>query len=501
MEETGGLGMVNSNLAHNLNFDNVTETKIDDIPVKWCSVSLSEIIASGKRIDATTFDMELKYAKSVLAKLKVKCIPVSGENGLCNAYRPGICKRIFVERSDDSIEMLTPSQVTDLYPKAEKFLSSSMKENIANWFVKKGEILLSCSGTIGNLSYVSNTLNGKCVSQNLIRLVPKDNTMGGYIYAFLKSKFGQLFLTRNNYGAVIQHIDPEHLEQILIPDANKETKEKIHNLIIKSFELRDESNALIDESTRLLVNELKLPAIDEFEQNNIKNTANINAFNVKLSDMSGRADASYHVPIVDAIVEHLKNNSAEVVTIGDKRISKNVILPGRFKRVYVDEGYGRIFIGGKQLGELDPSNKKYLSLVHHGARITQQLELHENMTLITCSGTIGKVALVGKQWENWTANQHIIRIVPANDNIAGYIYVFLSSEYGYQLINRFTYGSVVDEIDDKHVSQIAIPLLKNVEVQNKINFLALEAKQKRYEAYLLEQEALKIMDEEVIFAK
>lgn len=73
--------------------------------------------------------------------------------------------------------------------------------------------------------------------------------------------------------------------------------------------------------------------------------------------MNGRADASYHLPIVDAIIKHLEQYSAEVTTIGDERISSKVILPGRFKRVYVEEGYGRVFIGGKQLGELDPTNK------------------------------------------------------------------------------------------------------------------------------------------------
>ena len=169
--------------------------------------------------------------------------------------------------------------------------------------------------------------------------------------------------------------------------------------------------------------------------------------------------------------------------------------------MYVDDGYGRVFIGGKQLWELDPENKKYLSLVHHGDRIAKQLELHENMTLITCSGTIGKVALVGKQWENWTANQHIIRIVPANEELAGYINIFLASDYGFQLITHHTYGSVVDEIDDNHVREIPIPLLKNQDVQQQINILALEANAKRYEAYQLEQEALRIMDEEVIYAK
>ena len=123
------------------------------------------------------------------------------------------------------------------------------------------------------------------------------------------------------------------------------------------------------------------------------------------------------------------------------------------------------------------------------------------MTLITCSGTIGRVTLVGKHWEKWTANQHIIRVVPANKDIAGYLSIFLASEYGYPLITHFTYGSVVDEIDDIHVSSIPFPLLKNANVQHRINELALEANEKRYEAYMLEQKALRIIDQEVIFAK
>lgn len=56
-------------------------------------------------------------------------------------------------------------------------------------------------------------------------------------------------------------------------------------------------------------------------------------------------------------------------------------------------------------------------------------------------------------------------------------------------------------IDNNHVSQIAIPLLKNKDIQKQINDFALEANQKRYEAYKLEQQALAVMDNEVIFAK
>lgn len=493
--------MVNSNLAYKLNYEDVTSVKVDEAPLKWCSVSISDVISRGKRLEASVFDVEAKQARDTIMNGKYPCVPLLGENGLIEkAYYPGRFKRIYCERGNGEAFFL-PSQMTDIYPKAEKFISRLTKCDISELKLKPNTLLLTRSGTIGTISLVSKTTEGNVFSDDVIRVTFKNTNDLGYCYTFLKSKLGNIVLQTNGYGSVITHLEPEHLRETYIPNAPNTIKERIHQLIIKSFQLRDESNILIDEATELLIKELHLPDIYSFDVNYYQKDASVNTFSVKLSDMNGRADASYHIPIVDAIIKHLNKCADEVTTVGDERISKEIILPGRFKRVYVEEGYGRVFIGGKQLGELDPTNKKYLSLTHHGDRIAKQLELHENMTLITCSGTIGKVALVGKQWENWTANQHIIRIVPANENIAGYLNIFLSSEYGKQLTTRFTYGSVVDEIDDNHVRQIAIPLLKSENTQKEINDLALKANEKRYEAYLLEQEALKIMDEEVIYAK
>lgn len=493
--------MVNTNLAYQSTISPVAETTIKEIPVKWCSVSLSDVVSRGKRLEASVFDVEAKQARNTVVNGKYGTVILGGETGIIDtAYYPGRFKRIYCEKPYGEAFYL-PSQMTDIYPRADKHISALTKCNIEELRLKENTLLLTRSGTIGTISFVSKTTQGKVFSDDVIRITFKDNIDLGYTYTFLKSSVGNRILTTNGYGAVITHLEPEHLATIPIPDAPIEIKERIHNLIVRSYELRDESNDLIDQATQLLVDELHLPDIHDFDVKDYKKNAPVETYSVMLSDLNGRADASYHVPIVDAIVEHLKKYSDEVTTVGDKRISSEVILPGRFKRVYVDKGYGRVFIGGKQLWELDPTNKKYLSLVHHGDRIAKQLSLHENMTLITCSGTIGKVALVGKHWENWTANQHIIRVVPANKEIAGYLSIFLGSEYGYYLITRYTYGSVVDEIDDNHVRQIAIPLLKNREVQKRINDLALEANEKRYEAYKLEQQALRIMDNEVIYAK
>lgn len=130
-----------------------------------------------------------------------------------------------------------------------------------------------------------------------------------------------------------------------------------------------------------------------------------------------------------------------------------------------------------------------------------ELTLRENMILITCSGTIGKVAIVPSHWDGWTANQHILRVVPLNDEIAGYLYTWLSSDYAYPLITRYIHGAVIDEINANQVSEVVIPLLQNKKTQWEINNTVLEANRKRTEAYTLEQEALKVLDEKVIYAR
>ena len=416
--------MVTSNLAFKKQNSVEPEVVVNESPVKWCTVALSDVVARGKRFEASVFDVEAKQAYMLLTHGKYPAVNLISKNGpVKKAYYGGRLKRHYVDETESgAVGFLGSSEMLDCKPEPVKFMLSDVKT--ADIRVKQGMVLISRSGTIGNVTYVGNTLSKFFVSEHAIRIECKD--FPGYVYTFLKTKIGKLIVCSTQYGAVIQEIEPEHLATVPIPDAPTMLKKEIHDLVVQSYELRDESNDLIDQATALLIDELKLPDIGAFDVDFYKKAAPVDTFSVKLSEMSGRLDASYHVPIVDAIIEHLRQHAEEVTTVGDPRISREVILPGRFKRVYVDEGYGRVFIGGKQLYELDPTNKKYLSNVHHGDRISRQLELHENMTLITCSGTIGKVALVGKHWENWTANQHIIRIVPASKDISGYLNIFLA---------------------------------------------------------------------------
>lgn len=469
--------------------------------LRWCSVRLQETIEKESRLKAAVFDIEGRHAKEVLEACKWPVRNVAGDNGLARAFHLPRFKRVWVEHSEYPIYQ--PGQINEINPKPSGYVSSITQTNIDDLRVRNGQILMTCSGrsgSIGRTTYVSDTLHGRIFSHDLIRIECSEADTAGYLYAFLSTKIGRVLVKSNEYGAMIPHIEPSHLEAVVVPNPPPILKKQIHDLVIHSYALRDESNGLLEEAERLLYDALTLPPLTNLPQRAFEKDAGLHNYAVNLSQLAGRIDATYHAPIVDTIMRQLKKEAAEVTTIGDSRISERVILPGRFARVYVEEGQGVPFFGGKQIHQLDPTDRKFLSLKIHGPRIQQQLALEENMILVTCSGTIGKVALAPKHWKGFAGSQHIIRIVPSSANVAGFLYVFLSTDYGRELITRFSYGSAVGEIDAHHVSQVPVPLLKDSSVQAKINRLALEANAKRTEAYHAEQKAIRITNEEVIHA-
>ncbi len=476
------------------------ETKKEEAPpFKWTSATIEEIIENEYRLEGGVYGSEGRLARKDLEKCKWGVVRF-GDEFIENAFYLGRFRRIYVDRAN-GIPFILPSQITEISPKAVKFISPKTNVDIQSTRVKRGQVLLTRSGTVGVVSYVAKTLEGQSISDDVIRIETKDYP--GFIYAYLKSKTGSSLITTNNYGAVIKHIEPNHLDNVPVPNPPPILKMEIHGLIEDSFRLRDESNDLMAEAQALLKEALKLPDLDElkawarlFDEN-----AGFRGYSVPLKQLDNRLDASYHVPIVAVIEKRVRKAAREVTRVGDGRISRSVILPGRFKRVYVEEGNGVVFFSGKNILELDPADKKYLSFSQHNRKIKNELTIRENMILITPSGTIGKTAFVPKHWDGWAMTHDIIRIVPTSNEISGYLYAWLSSPYAFRLISRFTYGAVVGHIEKEHILKVSVPLLSDENTQREINDKVLEANRMRAKAYELERKALDILDRKVIHAR
>lgn len=469
----------------------IVEVPKDDI--NWSTVSLSDVLSKGKRLEASVYDVECKHARDLVKKSIYGYDEINIDKDLIDCYTRPRFKRIWLNKSEYPIYQ--PTSMLYIYPQNDGYISELTETNIESLRVLEGQVLITCSGTIGKVSFVSKTLNRKIFSHDLLRIRFKNEHDNGFFYTFLKTSVGKSILKSNKYGSVISHIEAEHINEVLLPKAPLNLKKKIHSLILQSYGKRDESNKLIDEATKIMIDELELPSIEELKKEAFSYSKDVNSFSTKLSNLNGRLEGNYHLPLVEVIEKH-SSKKANLIKLNSEDIVEKIILAGVFKRNYVQKGHGYPFIGGKEITQLCPETDKYLSKITHKKRYDEELKVKESWILVTDRGTIGKTVLVPKQMDGMAVSQNVLKIVPKM--YSGYLFCFLNSEYGQLLIKRQSYGSVVNMIDDICMGNIKIPMLSNREKLIEIDNMVLESNKLRYIAYKKEQEAINIMNKEVL---
>ena len=223
--------MVSDNLAYQITATPDFDIVIDEAPVKWCGVSLSEVIEKGKRLEASVYDVESKQAYTRVKNGIYPAVDLIGlDSPVQKAHYGGRLKRNYVEKnSENSVGFIGSSEMLDISPQPIKFMVDD--ERVSDLHVKRGTVLISRSGTIGNMSFVNETLEKFLISEHAMRL--ECNSYPGYVYAYLKTKTGQALIRSNIYGSVIQQIEPEHLASIPIPNAPNEVLQSLVELLLQ----------------------------------------------------------------------------------------------------------------------------------------------------------------------------------------------------------------------------------------------------------------------------
>ena len=171
-------------------------------PIKWTSVNIQEVIDSDFRLKAGTYGIEARQVRKDLEQGKWNIVHLNAF--IKDAFYGGRSKRIYIDKSNENaVGFLGSSEMLSIHPKPVKFLLKTDKTD--KFALKKGQILLSRSGTIGNVNYVNSTLENYFVSEHAIRIICKEYP--GYIYTFLKSKEGRVLVKSNMFGAVISQLE------------------------------------------------------------------------------------------------------------------------------------------------------------------------------------------------------------------------------------------------------------------------------------------------------
>ena len=452
------------------------------------TVALSEVLSAGLRLEASAFSVRSRNAIAALRTAGYPLQALYGDSGLCreahNAFR---FRRIWVN-ADRGVPFLSGVDIIYMRPVAEHFISRRLTPRLDELMIAKGDVLISCSGTIGNVSLASGTMVGSALSQDVIRLRAADADTAGYVTAFLRSRYGRPQLEQLTYGSVIAHIEPEHLTHIVIPELPPIRRIAVGRLMCEASDLRDQANDLLAEADRLLHDTLRLPPIEEGSSGPVTSS-------VRASDLRRRLDASFHAPVAIQAEKNVAALAGELATLGDERVTKEIRPITKFrKRVYVQRG-GIPLVSTRQLFQIDPIDVHALAKGAH-TKDLPEISLKHNMICITRSGTIGRVQIIPKYMAGWAASEHATRAIAAPGMNAGYLYAWLVSDYGKCLLTRHSYGSVILEIDRDMIASVPIPL-PGQDVQDQIGNLVLRANDLRDQAWRKEREAIGQL--EVIF--
>lgn len=405
---------------------------------------------------------------------------------------PGIFKRILVDNNKYGIGFLTTSEMMIIEPKPEKYLSTELTQNLDIYRVADNTLLVSRSGTIGNTIYVNDDLINLTITEDALRVSPYDSYLIGLLYFYLISDYGNGLITGKKSGAVIDHIYEDDLLRIPIPVFDKN---KI-DFFFQKFQLvkrkREVANSLIRKARSLVLQYNNLPILDETEIETLdpNKEAEIRLVSSKEFTTDYRLDAHFYNPLAKKAADNIVKFSRSSRPMYE--ISDCSFRGGRSARNYVDREHGTPFLSGKNIIQIRP-DIKFLSN-SETSNINEML-VKKNWILITRSGTLGRTVFVWNNYEDFTASEHLIRVVPNENEIdEGYLYAFLSSDYGYHQLLRYRHGAVIDEITEDQISQTLIPI-PTIDNQKDIGDLVRQAYNLRAEAINLEDEAQKILTE------
>ena len=176
----------------------------------------------GRRLDCGPYMSGALEAKVLLASIRARKdkLPdlTSGYNG--GIYNGPQFKRNYVESAEHGVRFLTGGDVMRADLSDLPFLRrrDAKSPKLSHLRISAGMTLISCSGTIGRMSFARADMDGIWSSQDVMKIVPDPaKVYPGYLYAYLSSKFGVPLVVNGTYGAIIQHIEPEHLADISVP--------------------------------------------------------------------------------------------------------------------------------------------------------------------------------------------------------------------------------------------------------------------------------------------
>jgi len=414
------------------------------------TIPSTAIYEEGLRLDCNPYTQgafEAKAALKLFPRKKHRLADLtSGYNG--GIFNGPQFKRNYVTDLKSGVPFLTSGSIlqADLSDLPLLKKTDAHGKKLSYLQVKPGMTLITCSGSIGRMAYTRPDMSEMWSSQDVIKVQANpDMILSGYLYAYLTSKYGNALITASTYGAVIQHIEPNHIQDLPVPRLDPRKERTIHELIESAANKRSEAT-----SHRTWAQN-KIHEITQWQTRVFSKTNTVTS-----SFMQRRLDASFHSDKVQASVSSLKGlGSFDLLGT----IVRDVFEPNRGARNKVpDESQGVPFISSTNIFYSDPKPDFYVS---RKSPHLEKMRITECDVLIPRSGSIG--GLIGRAvlplpiCYDYAATDHLVRVRCHSKKDAYFLWSILSSQPGYYFCTGTAFGSAIPSLDCSLLKNMPIP--------------------------------------------
>lgn len=422
---------------------------------KWTSISASILKRGDRRMEGDNY---LLGGYGVRLAFESQHVPLPTIHKLATVWQPSRLKGIQLTR-EHGTPFLAATQVYDLRPSPRKFLSLDRTAGSNERFIDNGTIVITCSGNVGRVTLIYKAHAGVLISHDLLRVTPKSDRAWGWLYAFLRSAQGGAMMTSAQYGHMIKHLEPSHINAIPIPIPRDDILDEFHKHAKQVLDSRNQAWELQVAAEKMFSDAVGgHPAATGMSKV---------GFSVGTSELFGkrrRFEASYHSPAATEILTQFKNAGLQTQPL--RNVTEKVWWMTRFKRVFGDAGVR--YMSADNLFSINPSDAKKVMIEQ--AENPDSYRVKAGWIVMACSGQTyglnGSVALMTEQHEDAFFSHDLVRIIADADHIrAGYLFTVLGHpQLGRPLVIRNAYGTSIPHLDPEDIAAIPIVrLAENIE--------------------------------------
>ena len=375
----------------------------------------------------------------------------------------------------------TASQVFDLSSIPRKWLSLEQTDHAQELFVVPGTMLVTRSGTVGRTTLARNSLDRTLVSDDLLRVEPKEESHWGWLYAYLRAPSVVGMMQAAHYGHVVKHLEVAHLHRLPVVQVNARARLAYSRKVQQVADNRNRAEELMAEGHALLTSAFRLL------HSTPKQSTHCITPVAAVSTGRRRLEGSFHAAHVRSLLRRLDRGAVRVDRLGD--IVSRVWWKTRFSRTFGDSGAP--YRSADELFSISQISEKRVHLEPIPRH--EEFFVKKGWILMACSGQVyglnGSVTLATKHDESFFFSHDLIRIAPRRDAVrSGYLFAYLGHRaIGRVLAQRTAYGSSVPHIDPSDVEDIPVGRLTGKQ-ENEIADLAEEASRLNAEASDIERE-------------